>query len=151
MSDVFNYMRKRYEGLEIIISEISVVEDISTEAKEHKVRADDDVIGKLCNFKIKYTESEKALYAQYGEHSKKANEARKSLEESIENRYKKLFYSAISYYHPMILNTTDDCGTVCEVFPINGLLKTAAKDCNGGEADPVDNTADHECVGDAPF
>jgi hypothetical protein len=154
ISQVSDYFRKRYEGLEVFVDEVREIESLS----DHPGLSAQKGLNTpcLCGFKIKYTEHEKKLHDEYVAFTIKAESSLIYLEQSISERYEKLFYSKIVGYERMYLKT-DRFGTECVRLPIkaNAFIK-AAIDCNEGfipelDQEPEIEIVEQEDVTDMPF
>jgi hypothetical protein len=127
---VQDYFSKKYEGFNVRVFPVQEVTDLTTlgEQKKNDVRRETEF---FLHFRAKYTEQERKLHEIYKDSESKARDAIRSLHHSIEDRFKALFYSDISYQRPLKLKT-DYYGTYCEKLPINGVLfESAVKQSEG--------------------
>jgi hypothetical protein len=134
---VRNYFAPRYEGFDLQVDNIAVVElsEVITSNPDHP-SAPIGEQGCIANFQIKYTETEKELYNEYKDLCYKANSALRELHNSIEERYKKLPY-VFTYKAVIELETNVNySGTFCKRLPIrsNDFFRVI-KDCDDGTAE----------------
>jgi hypothetical protein len=150
VDEVRSFFYRRCGGLDVMVSEIKLVEEITTRIKAKPDKQADC----LSDFKIMYTNAEKGLHNEYRELLEKAEKAKRELESLIADRYSVLFYADINRKNPIVLNT-DYYGTTCEKLPIKGLMfMGAVEKCEDGI--PVDMPSpdqDSDCSqsDDMPF
>jgi hypothetical protein len=138
VSDVRRHFEMKYEGFDVRTSQAEEVAELSEPTVMGRKQESPHEKEFYLHFRVEYTEKEKELHKEYRTNQIKADEARQSLHSSIEERYKKLYYSGICGRHSMDLRS-DSYGTYCDKFPINGVLfeATAQKAEEGFVPDPV--------------
>jgi hypothetical protein len=160
-SDMYQHFRMKYEGFDVRVSQVEEVAELSELSEPTVVERKESPHEKefYLHFRVKYTEREQELHAEYRTHQEKAGQAIMFLHSSIEERFRKLYYSDIHGRRPMVLRT-DSFATYCDKFPINGVLfETAARKADEGfTPDPVPEpapaegiTAEDEELPEVPF
>ena len=132
--DVRGYFVKKYEGFEVEVEEASYLDLSEKLSAPEKRAAPKSHQGRLCDFRIKFTEGEKKIFDERQQLLDKANNLEGNLHRSIQARYKNLSYvNDIGY--GMVLET--DCyGTICKGLPINSdsFFKVVKDATEGDEA-----------------
>ena len=105
-AEVFGYFQSRYEGFELEIEEIKDITEYLIEKKTCMQK------GRLSDFRIRYTDEEKAIYKEYEKLMETAENTKGKLHRMIEDRYSKLSYveGGISL---KTSHTYPACGTFC--------------------------------------
>jgi hypothetical protein len=128
-NDVHNYFSKYYVGFDIKVSEAEALEDLSGVIQARHLSSNEER-GKLSGFRIKHTEEEKFLYAEYLKLKEQMNKKLDELEDSIIERYKKLSYVRPYRNNLNMILKTDDNGTYCQELPIKSEdFFRVVKDC----------------------
>ena len=149
-SDVKKYFSQMYEGFEIVVTQIPEfdMDEKLDSKKPPQSDGQESGISHLSNFQIKYTKEESALHEKYRVATSEADRALGWLHESIEERYKNLFYSRIGSYPNYMELETDSYGTRCKKYPVRAeLFFEAVKNCDGAVPDKIAPVAEEA----APF
>jgi len=104
---VRNHFQNRYEGFEVIVTEVKEIKDIT----DTILTPPKEAHGSLSDFYIKYTEEEQAIHSEYREVMENATEILNKLHRSIRDRYYKLSY--VDGSRSMYLETTGR-ETICK-------------------------------------
>jgi len=115
---VYRYFQNCYKGLEISIDRVNVQEFSEQIKPAPKVIAEkrDSHYGRLCNFDVVLTESEKQKVEELRQCRNKQGELEGEIIRSVKNRYRELSY--VQNYRDIELSV-ESYKVVCTSLPIN--------------------------------